>query len=114
MQLEITSPRIGYVPYFTTGTSLASLLPSNALNSPKALLAVFSGESVFLDSCKNSCEMKRAPVVFIHFGSHFVADSHFAHELATAISVFLDTYADSLKDTMVAIESVHRIDLSPA
>ena len=34
--------------------------------------------------------LKQAPTVLIHFGSHFVADQHFAREMAGAIRVFLD------------------------
>ena len=39
--------------------------------------------------------LKRAPTVLIHFGSHFVADLHFAHEMAGAIRIFLDKCPDT-------------------
>ena len=34
--------------------------------------------------------LNRAPTVLIHFGSHFVADLNFAHEMAGAIRSFFD------------------------
>ena len=39
--------------------------------------------------------LKRAPTVLIHFGSHFVADLNFAHEMAGAIRVLLDKCPDT-------------------
>lgn len=39
--------------------------------------------------------LNRAPTVLIHFGSHFVADLNFAHEMAGAIRVFIDKCSDA-------------------
>lgn len=38
--------------------------------------------------------LERSPTVLIHFGSHFVADLHFAHEMAGAIRILLDRCPD--------------------